>query len=135
MNISDVILKLLEKDEERAFQLLFEHYYDSLLLYSFRILNNLEAAEDVIQDCFGILWDTKRLRGFKGDLDCFLFAMVKKRSYLFLRDRKPKCTLDELTVDIPDIPGIHANDVIKLVILFPAHLARPVIPAENAHFF
>ena len=30
MNISDVILKLLEKDEERAFQLLFEHYYDSL---------------------------------------------------------------------------------------------------------
>ena len=51
MNISDVILKLLEKDEEGAFQLLFEHYYDTLLLYSFRILNDLEAAEDVIQDC------------------------------------------------------------------------------------
>ena len=118
MNISDVILKLLEKDEERAFQLLFEHYYDSLLLYSFRILNNLEAAEDVIQDCFGILWDTKRLRGFKGDLDCFLFAMVKKRSYLFLRDRKPKCTLDELTVDIPDIPASFQEEEGEIELLY-----------------
>ena len=110
MNISDVILKLLEKDEERAFQFLFEHYYDTLLLYSFRILNDLEAAEDVIQDCLEILWDSKRLRNFKGDLDAFLFAMVKKRSYLFLRNKKQKCTLEELTTDIPDTPAFFQGE-------------------------
>ena len=61
MEFSINILELLKKDEKKAFRLLFERYYDNLLLYSFRILNDLEAAEDIVQDCFVRLWNTKRL--------------------------------------------------------------------------
>lgn len=52
MNSSESILDLFKKDENRAFQLLFNRYYDNLLLYCYHISGNLEAAEDIVQDCF-----------------------------------------------------------------------------------
>ncbi len=82
MNISDVILKLLEKDEERAFQLLFEHYYDSLLLYSFRILNDLEAAEDVIQDCLEI-YGTPSVYGILKEILMLSFLPWLKSGHIY----------------------------------------------------
>lgn len=93
--LSKAILKLMEKDEKEAFRLLFEHYYDSLLLYSLHVLNDLAAAEDVVQDCFAILWTNKRLKNFEGDLDHFLFGMVKKRSCLYLQEHQRECPVPE----------------------------------------
>ena len=52
MNSSESILNLFKKDENGAFQQLFNRYYDNLLLYCYHISGNLEAAEDIVQDCF-----------------------------------------------------------------------------------
>lgn len=90
MNVSDNILDVLRKDERGAFQLLFERYYDNLLLYCYHITNDLEAAEDIVQDCFYQLWYNKRLDRFTGDLERFIFKMVKNRSFLFLKEHKKR---------------------------------------------
>ena len=84
--LSKAILKLMEKDEKEAFR---------LLLYSLHVLNDLAAAEDVVQDCFAILWTNKRLKNFEGDLDHFLFGMVKKRSCLYLQEHQRECPVPE----------------------------------------
>ena len=93
MNPSNAILDLLKKDESGAFRLLFDRYYDNLLLYCYHILNDLEAAEDIVQDCFVNLWNSKRLHSFAGDLDRFIFKMVKNRSFLFLKEYKKRYEL------------------------------------------
>ena len=90
MNSSESILDLFKKDENRAFQLLFNRYYDNLLLYCYHISGNLEAAEDIVQDCFINLWNSKRLVSFTGDLDRFIFKMIKNRSLLFLKEQKTR---------------------------------------------
>lgn len=90
MNLSESILDLLKKDESGAFRLLFDRYYDNLLLYCYHILKDLETAEDIVQDCFVSLWNSKRLNSFTGDLDRFIFKMVKNQSLLFLREYKKK---------------------------------------------
>ncbi len=90
MNSSESILDLFKKDENRAFQLLFNRYYDNLLLYCYHISGNLEAAEDIVQDCFINLWNSKRLISFTGDLDRFIFKMIKNRSLLFLKEQKTR---------------------------------------------
>ncbi len=90
MNPSDAILNAFQKDESGAFRLLFDRYYDNLLLYCYHILNDLGTAEDIVQDCFFCLWDSKRLNSFTGDLDRFIFKMVKNRSYLFLKENKKR---------------------------------------------
>lgn len=94
MKDSANILYLLKKDENRAFCLLFEKYYDNLLLYCYHILNDLEAAEDIVQDCFFCLWHNKRLHSFTGNLDRFIFTMVKNRSFLFLKEKKKRYNIE-----------------------------------------
>lgn len=88
MKPAETILDLLKKDESDAFRLLFDRYYDNLLLYCYHILNDLDAAEDIVQDCFVNLWNSKRLNSFSGDLDRFIFKMVKNRSLLLLKEHK-----------------------------------------------
>lgn len=90
MNSSTTILDLLKKDESGAFRLLFDRYYDNLLLYCYHILDDLEAAEDIVQDCFVNLWNSKRLHSFTGDLDRFIFKMAKNRSFLFIKEYKKR---------------------------------------------
>lgn len=87
---SDNILDILKKDERYAFHLLFERYYDNLLLYCFHISGDLEVAEDIVQDCFVYLWNSKRLNSFSGELERFIFKIVKNRSLLFLKEHKKR---------------------------------------------
>ena len=42
------ILSLYKRDEKAAMQLLFEVYYDSLLLYCYRLIHDVGEAEDII---------------------------------------------------------------------------------------
>ena len=90
MNPSESILDLLKKDESGAFRRRFDRYYDNLLLYCYHILDDLETAEDIVQDCFVNLWNSKRLHSFSGDLDRFIFKMVKNQAFLFLREYKKR---------------------------------------------
>ena len=53
-------------------------------------LDDLETAEDIVQDCFVNLWNSKRLHSFSGDLDRFIFKMVKNQAFLFLREYKKR---------------------------------------------
>ena len=90
MNPSESILDLLKKDESGALTVLFARYYDNLLLYCYHILDDLETAEDIVQDCFVNLWNRKSLHSFSGDLDRFIFKMVKNQAFLFLREYKKR---------------------------------------------
>jgi RNA polymerase sigma-70 factor (ECF subfamily) len=81
-------LSLVKEDERGAFRMLFETYYDPLLLYCHRILGDLEAAEDVVQECFISLWYGKRLERFSGDLERFIFRAARNHSLAYLRNRR-----------------------------------------------
>lgn len=89
----DKILYLLKQDEEEAFRLLFDRYYDNLLLYCYHILNDLEAAEDIIQVCFAELWKSRRLHTFTGNLNRFIFKIVKNQAFLLLRAHKKQTNM------------------------------------------
>lgn len=94
------ILHLFKNDEHRAVKLLFETYYDKLVLYSYCLLKDMEAAEDVVQDCFLYLWSSKRLNGFVGELEPFLFKIVKNQTLLSLKAVQKRCSLQESLGDI-----------------------------------
>lgn len=84
---TEKILSLYKRDEKAAMQLLFDVYYDSLLLYCYRMMHNSQGAEDIVQECFVHLWASRRLEYFNGDLDRFMFQAVKFRAINYLRDQ------------------------------------------------
>jgi len=82
-----MILLLYKQDERAALQQLFDVYYDSLLLYCNRLIRDPESAEDIVQDCFVHIWQSKRLENFEGDLDRFMFQAVKFRAINYVRNQ------------------------------------------------
>ena len=84
---TEKILSLYKRDEKAAMQLLFDVYYESLLLYCFRMIHDVEGAEDIVQECFVHLWFSRRLQNFAGDLERFMFQAVKFRAINYIRDK------------------------------------------------
>ena len=48
----DVLLEALRKGEEKAFEYLFDRYYEGLLNYAGRIVRETELAHDLVQETF-----------------------------------------------------------------------------------
>ena len=104
---TEKILSLYKQDEKAAMQLLFDVYYEPLLLYCFRMIHDTEGAEDIVQECFVHLWFSRRLQNFRGELDRFMFQAVKFRAINYLRDRHRRNEMhDQSTSDEYVQPGI-----------------------------
>ena len=96
---SGEILSLYKQDERVALQKLFDVYYEPLLLYCYRLIRDLESAEDIVQDCFVHIWRSRRLENFEGELDRFMFQAIKFRAINYVRDQ---CRKDRLYSNISE---------------------------------
>ena len=96
---SGEILSLYKQDERVALQKLFDVYYEPLLLYCYRLIRDLESAEDIVRDCFVHIWRSRRLENFEGELDRFMFQAIKFRAINYVRDQ---CRKDRLYSNISE---------------------------------
>ena len=104
---SEKILSLYKQNEKVAMQLLFDVYYDPLLLYCNRMVHDAEGAEDIVQECFVHLWFSRRLQSFEGDLDRCMFQAVRFRTINYIRDKHRRDKMhDDSSVDDYILPGI-----------------------------
>lgn len=46
--------------EKEAFQLLYSSYYETLVLFANQIIDDSQAAEDIVQDCLVKFWISDR---------------------------------------------------------------------------
>lgn len=86
INRSKHILLLYKTNQKEAFRNLFNAYYEPILMYCYSLVQNMDDAEDIVQDCFVQLWCNNRLDDFEGELENYLFKMVKLKTINFLRD-------------------------------------------------
>ena len=102
MSKADAILKLFQTDEERAFNQLYEAYYEPLVLFAHQIIGESAAVEDVVQDCFVDFWTSKRYRTLEAGLDKYMFQAVKYSSLNYLRGKQKKKALYDRVVQEMD---------------------------------
>ncbi|MFR3328824.1 MAG: RNA polymerase sigma-70 factor [Odoribacter splanchnicus] len=55
----------------------FRLYYRPLCLYALHYLNNIEDAEDTVQDCFAELWEHINNGRMVSDLKSYLYSMTR----------------------------------------------------------
>ena len=80
INVNDLM-----DGDERAFQGLFVDYYSVLVSFAMKYLDNQEAAEDIVQDVFVKIWETREKLGGIDNLSAYLYQMVRFRSFNYLR--------------------------------------------------
>ena len=87
MNRPEEILAALKKGEKSAFEAFFSEYYEVLVLFASGILKDVDAAEDVVQDCFVRLWDDYAELE-EDEAPMLLFTMMRHRCLNFLKHKR-----------------------------------------------
>jgi len=76
--LSDVeLLDLLKSGDENAYAQIYDRYWAILYRYARRLLQDDQAAQDVVQDIFVMLWSKATNLETGTNLSAFLYASVR----------------------------------------------------------
>ena len=67
----------IKNGDIKAFEFLFHEYYGYLCLYASKILNNPDAAEEIVQDFFVRLWEKREQLFIETSVKNYFFRSVK----------------------------------------------------------
>ena len=104
-------IQALARGDEKAFQALFVEYYPALVSFGCRYVVSKETAEDIVQDVFVRIWETKESLAKIEDLSAYLYQMVRFRCFNHLRDAKTHS--DALRDYAENMPTEDMNNYIK----------------------
>lgn len=71
-----------------AYEALFMEHYAALARTAYRLLNDTDAAEDIVQDVFCKVWEKKEELEITTSLKSYLFRMVINYSLNYLKKNK-----------------------------------------------
>ncbi len=72
----EVLLGALQKGEEKAFEYLFDKYYEGLLNYAGRIVREIELAHDLVQETFCKLYEDHANLNIHLSIKSYLYKSV-----------------------------------------------------------
>lgn len=80
-DVNKDICELFNAQDKRGIDLLFQVYYTPLVLWANTFLNDLPAAEDLVQDFFIAVWEKKIYKSFfPHNLSVFLRVSIKNKA-------------------------------------------------------
>lgn len=85
----ELILQNLKDGSRVAFRTIFSKYYQPLLVFALKFVNE-EQAKDFVQDCFYDLWKNRKKIEISSSLSAYLFTIIKNRCYKHLKKEQQK---------------------------------------------
>ena len=85
-NSDDHILSLMQNNDVRAVNILYDLYYDTVIKIAFKIINDNEAAKDIVQELFLNIWIKRHQLSIKNPIAPYLAKSVINRCLNYLRD-------------------------------------------------
>jgi len=68
------------------FDNLFRYHYRPLCLYAIHYIHDVDVAEDIVQECFSVLWEKMEQEGGEiVNIRSYLYTMVRNRSLDWLK--------------------------------------------------
>lgn len=84
----DELLELIKADDENAFKMLYEIYWEQLFVSAYNLLKNREACEDILQEIFIKFWTNREKIQIKTTLKGYLHASVIYKVYDYFKKNK-----------------------------------------------
>ena len=79
------VLKLIN-DDENAFCELYSIYRNRLIYFAMRYLKSRDFAEDIFQDTFTIVWQSRKFINLDSSFSAYLYTIMRNRILNMLRD-------------------------------------------------
>jgi RNA polymerase sigma-70 factor, ECF subfamily len=84
----DIHIKTSIKNGDKdAFRLLYEKFYSGLCVLAQRYTGSPDVAEEIVQDAFMRIWESRDERIIRGSLHSYLYASVRNGSLNYLKHR------------------------------------------------
>ena len=71
-----ILLKELQKGNEKAYAHLYEVYYENLIQYCFNLTNDLPQAKDIVQNVLVKMWHNRKNIDISTSLKSYLYRAV-----------------------------------------------------------
>ena len=75
-------------EEDEIFRNLFIDYYPSLISFALYYVGDKTIAEDLVQEVFVKLWETRERWSAVGDFSAYVYQMVRFKCFNYLRAEK-----------------------------------------------
>ena len=85
-NDDEILIQRLKSGDDKALDYFFKTYYRELFNLSVRLVDDSQAARDIIQDVFANLWEKRQTLHLKKPVKAYLLKAIINRSLNFLRD-------------------------------------------------
>ena len=76
------------KSDILLYENIFRQYYEALIRYAFRFVNDAMVAENIIHDVFLYLWNERKRINFTINIKTYLYNAVKNRCLNYLKRQK-----------------------------------------------
>lgn len=95
MKPTTTLLSQLIQGKESALRVVYDQYADGIYQLAYHILKQEEHAEEIVQDTFIQLWDSRATLDVNGNLKAFLFVVARNKSFNRLKSLKRQQRLFE----------------------------------------
>ncbi|WP_242385624.1 RNA polymerase sigma-70 factor [Phocaeicola sartorii] len=116
----ELVIRLIDGDED-AFCELYAAYKNRLLYFAMKFVKSRDFAEDIFQDAFTIIWQSRRFINPDASFSSYLYTIVRNRILNQIRDADKENTLKERilsqAIDYTDDTkeNILANDLREII--------------------
>lgn len=83
------------KGDENAFNTIVEKYRKTLISFVYKFTKDIEVAEDITQEVFVYVYNTKKEYDFKYPLKTYLFTIAKSRAINYLNSQNKEVPFEE----------------------------------------
>ena len=94
MDERELVLRLIDGDED-AFCELYAAYKNRLLYFAMKFVKSREFAEDIFQDAFTVVWQSRRFINPDVSFSSYLYTIVRNRILNQIRDMANEDKLKE----------------------------------------
>ncbi|HEY4061039.1 MAG TPA: RNA polymerase sigma-70 factor [Puia sp.] len=94
------LIQRISRDDEQAFRLLYERYWDKMLAHAYWKLGSGGEAEEIVQDAFVGLWRRRASLQLKHSFYTYISAVVKYEILRRLASRKAKTEFEKKAVHL-----------------------------------
>ena len=106
-----ILFEKMQRGDTSALEYFFREYTDVLYYRALGFVNDNLAAEDIVQDVFVKIWESREKLGEIDNLSAYLYQMVRFKSFNYLRAEKIR--QDATKSFAEELDEIEMNEYIK----------------------
>ncbi|MEP4531575.1 MAG: RNA polymerase sigma-70 factor [Cyclobacteriaceae bacterium] len=97
-----ILVERLHHKDKRAFELIFNQYYGLLKSYSMRFLDEVEEADEVVQEVFVKFWEKCDKLAPDSSIKSYLYRSVHNTCLNYLKHQKVKDSYKQYVIGVMD---------------------------------